>query len=57
MTVVEVAAPTDTPAIRALQALLQVQQLARATALAAGTYRDDFAGLRHVVTPATELLG
>jgi len=40
------------PPARALAALLRVQQLARATALAAGTYRDGFAVLRHVVTPA-----
>jgi glucosamine--fructose-6-phosphate aminotransferase (isomerizing) len=41
---------------RALAALLRVQQLSRATALAAGTYRDGFAVLRRVVTPADDLL-
>jgi glutamine---fructose-6-phosphate transaminase (isomerizing) len=46
----------ETPAIGALTALLRVQQLARATALAAGTYRDEFAVLRRVVHPATDLL-
>lgn len=40
------------PASRALAALLQVQQLAHATAVGAGTYRDGFAVLRHVVTAA-----
>jgi glucosamine--fructose-6-phosphate aminotransferase (isomerizing) len=38
-----------------LAALLRVQQLARAAALSAGTYRDDFAVLRHVVGPASDL--
>jgi fructoselysine-6-P-deglycase FrlB-like protein len=41
---------------RALAALLRVQQLSRATALAAGTYRDGFSVLRRVVTPAHDLL-
>jgi fructoselysine-6-P-deglycase FrlB-like protein len=40
------------PPARALAGLLRVQQLARATALAAGTYRDGFAVLRRVVTSA-----
>ncbi len=44
------------PAIRALEALLRVQQLSRATALAAGTYRDGFAVLRRVATAADDLL-
>jgi glutamine---fructose-6-phosphate transaminase (isomerizing) len=42
-------------AAAALELLLRTQQLARATALAAGTYRDDFAILRHVVQPADDL--
>jgi fructoselysine-6-P-deglycase FrlB-like protein len=41
---------------RALAALLRVQQLSRATALAAGTYRDGFSVLGRVVTPADDLL-
>lgn len=45
----------DEPASRALATLLQVQQLAYATAVAAGTYRDGFAVLRHVVTAADRL--
>jgi len=36
-------------------ALLRVQQLARATALSAGTYRDEFAVLRQVVGAASDL--
>jgi fructoselysine-6-P-deglycase FrlB-like protein len=51
-----IAVAGDTPAMRALEALLRLQQLARATALAAGTYRDGFAILRRVVRPADELL-
>jgi fructoselysine-6-P-deglycase FrlB-like protein len=39
----------------AVAALLRVQQLARAAALSAGTYRDEFAVLRQVVTPASDL--
>jgi glucosamine--fructose-6-phosphate aminotransferase (isomerizing) len=46
----------DAPALAALGALLRTQQLARATALAAGTYRDEFMVLRRVVQPATDLL-
>jgi hypothetical protein len=42
---------------RALAALLRVQQLCRATALAAGSYRDGFSILRRLVTPANDLLG
>jgi fructoselysine-6-P-deglycase FrlB-like protein len=38
-----------------LEALLRLQQLARGTAHAAGTYRDGFAILRHVVTAAKGL--
>jgi glutamine---fructose-6-phosphate transaminase (isomerizing) len=45
----------DDEAIQALAALLRVQQLARATALAGGTYRDGFAVLRQVVTAADDL--
>lgn len=43
--------PRDSP----LAALLRVQQLARAAALSAGTYRDEFAVLRHVVGAASDL--
>ena len=39
----------------AVAALLRVQQLARAAALSAGTYRDDFAVLRQVVSAASDL--
>jgi len=35
--------------------LLRVQQLARAAALSAGTYRDEFAVLRQVVGAASDL--
>ena len=38
-----------------LAALLRVQQLARATAISAGTYRDEFAVLRQVVGAANDL--
>ena len=50
------AAEDEQPAARALAALLRLQQLAHATALAAGTYRDGFAVLRRIVTAADELL-
>jgi glucosamine--fructose-6-phosphate aminotransferase (isomerizing) len=51
-------APTDSePAIRALETLLWVQHVARAAALTAGTYRDGFEVLRHVVLPADDLVG
>jgi glutamine---fructose-6-phosphate transaminase (isomerizing) len=46
---------TANGAIRFLEALLRIQQLARATALAAGTYQDGFATLRTVVRPAHDL--
>jgi glucosamine--fructose-6-phosphate aminotransferase (isomerizing) len=39
----------------AVAALLRIQQLARAAALSAGTYRDEFAVLRHVVSAASDL--
>jgi glucosamine--fructose-6-phosphate aminotransferase (isomerizing) len=39
-------------AVAAVEALLRVQQLARATAVAAGTYRDGFDVLRGIVTAA-----
>lgn len=39
----------------ALEALLRVQQLARATALAGGEYRDGFVVLRRTVTAADDL--
>jgi glutamine---fructose-6-phosphate transaminase (isomerizing) len=47
--------PAEPPPTAALAALVRVQQLARATALAAGTYRDEFRVLRRVVRPATDL--
>lgn len=47
---------SDEPAARALETLLRVQQVARAAALAAATYRDGFAILRRVVTPADDLV-
>lgn len=49
------AAEDEEPAARTLAALLRLQQLAHATALAAGTYRDGFAVLRRIVTAADEL--
>jgi glutamine---fructose-6-phosphate transaminase (isomerizing) len=42
-------------AIQPLATLLRLQQLARATALAGGTYRDGFAVLYRVVTAANDL--
>lgn len=51
---IETAGPE--PAARALETLLRVQQIARAAALAAGAYRDGFAILRRVVTPADDLV-
>jgi len=54
-------APADQPGIRlglapggpaALEALLRLQQLARATAHAAGTYQDGFRVLRAIVQAA-----
>jgi glucosamine--fructose-6-phosphate aminotransferase (isomerizing) len=41
--------------VAALEALVRLQQLARATAHAAGTYRDGFGVLRTIVKPATGL--
>jgi glucosamine--fructose-6-phosphate aminotransferase (isomerizing) len=43
------------PATRALETLLRVQQIARAAALAAGTYRDGFVILRQVVRAADDI--
>lgn len=48
---------SDVPGEATVETLLRVQQLARATALAAGTYRDGFAVLRNIVLAADELLG
>jgi glucosamine--fructose-6-phosphate aminotransferase (isomerizing) len=56
VTVVELRPDPGERAQRALAALLRVQQLCRATALAAGTYRDGFSVLRRLVTPANDLL-
>ena len=55
--VVELRPTADHASIAALELLLRVQELARAAALAAGTYREDFAILRHVVRPADDLRG
>ena len=44
------------PGVRILESLLRIQQLARATALAGGTYRDGFRILRETVKPAVEIL-
>ena len=54
---VEVRPAADEAPIAALELLLRVQQLARAVALAEGTYREEFAILRHVVRPADDLRG
>lgn len=43
------------PGAAALEAMLRIQQLAHATAVIAGSYRDGFAVLRHTVLPATDL--
>lgn len=57
-------APTEQPGIRlglatggsaALEALLRLQQLARVTAHAAGTYQDGFRTLRAIVRPVPNL--
>ncbi len=55
--VLELRATAAEPGPAALELLLRVQHLARATALAAGTYREEFAILRHVVKPTDDLLG
>jgi fructoselysine-6-P-deglycase FrlB-like protein len=52
-TMVAIHAPD--PGSAALEAMLRVQQLAHATALLAGTYRDGFAVLRQTVVPANDL--
>ena len=53
----ELRATAAEPGPAAIELLLRVQHLARATALAAGTYREEFAILRHLVKPADDLLG
>jgi fructoselysine-6-P-deglycase FrlB-like protein len=53
--VVELRARASNPGAAALELLLRMQQLARAAALAGGTYRDGFAVLRNTVTPASDL--
>jgi glucosamine--fructose-6-phosphate aminotransferase (isomerizing) len=53
----ELRATAPEPGPAALELLFRVQHLARATALAAGTYREQFAILRRVVKPADDLLG
>jgi glutamine---fructose-6-phosphate transaminase (isomerizing) len=55
--VLELRATAPEPGPAALELLFRVQHLARATALAAGTYREEFAILRHVVKPADDLIG
>ena len=55
--VLELRARALEPGPAALELLFRVQHLARATALAAGTYREQFAILRRVVKPADDLLG
>lgn len=49
------AAPGEPSPAMAVEALVRLQQMARATAHAAGTYRDGFAVLRAIVKPATDL--
>ena len=55
--VLELQATASEPGPAALELLFRAQHLARATALAAGTYREGFAILRRVVKPADDLLG
>jgi len=55
--VLELRATAAEPGPAAIELLFRVQHLARATALAAGTYREEFAILRRVVKPADDLLG
>jgi hypothetical protein len=55
--VLELRATAPAPGPAALELLFRVQHLARATALAAGTYREQFAILRRVVKPADDLFG
>ena len=52
---VELSPMADDAGRAALELLLRIQQLARAAVLVAGTYRDEFAILRHVVKPADDL--
>ena len=54
---IELEASTPGPALAALELLFRLQHVARATALAAATYREEFAILRRVVKPANDLLG
>lgn len=53
--VVELGIGVPEAAGAALEALLRLQQLAHATAVAAGTYRDGFAVLRATVLPASDI--
>jgi fructoselysine-6-P-deglycase FrlB-like protein len=53
----ELHAAATEPGPAALEVLFRLQHLARATALATGTYREEFAILRRVVKPANDLLG
>jgi glucosamine--fructose-6-phosphate aminotransferase (isomerizing) len=50
---ISIDAPDDGAA--ALEATLRIQQLAHATAVLAGTYRDGFAVLRRTVLPASDI--
>lgn len=54
---VEVQASTADAALATLEQLFRLQHLARATALAGGRYREEFAILRHVVKPVSDLPG
>jgi glutamine---fructose-6-phosphate transaminase (isomerizing) len=54
---IELRATAHAPGHAALELLYKLQHLARATALAAGTYREEFAILRRVVKPANDLPG
>jgi len=54
---IELRAAAGEPGPAAIELLFSLQHLARATALAMGTYRDEFAILRRVVKPANDLTG
>lgn len=54
---VELRAEASEPGPAAIELLFRLQHLARATALASGSYREEFAILRRVVKPADDLTG
>jgi fructoselysine-6-P-deglycase FrlB-like protein len=54
---IELRAAATNPGRAAVELLLRLQYLARATALATGAYREEFAILRRVVKPADDLTG